>query len=281
MHPKVSVYFDFNSTYSFLTSVRIYQICNGNSASVKPLHSQYPLSSTDITHPTISKVRFEQKPIEYGVLLAKSGQKGPPITPGSTRANYTWIDLIRTLKKLGLDRDIGTPDSSWWPQKVSFPNRITYILSNRDVFAEGAKELINNYKPENYDSSWRDIIIDSGYTLEEAITSEYVFRVYEKVFFEHVKITDWSVHVDILEKILAKHPSASRGLGGSKTIIELAKNSKTVRVASFKPTQNALELGLFGIPTFVGDGDTFFWGNDHLTDAAINVCQAQKNKSKL
>ncbi|PVU92948.1 hypothetical protein BB559_003517 [Furculomyces boomerangus] len=274
MTPRITVYIDFNSPYSFLSAVRIYLIHN-TSIEARKKTTQYAFSSTDITHPTIQKVKLEMKPIEFGIILAKSGVKGPPITPGSGRAIYMWNDVARALKRMGIEGEIEVPNNTWWPQKVSMANRISYVLMSGDTFDKAAKEIIADYKKENYDSSWRNTVTESGSTLEEAITSEYIFRVYEQLFFKHSKLTDESVHSDILDKILAKYPDASRGFGGSSTIIKLAANSKNVKNASFEPTQDAINRGIFGVPAFVDGGDSLFWGNDHLVDATISACEAQ------
>ena len=44
-----------------------------------------------------------------------------------------------------------------------------------------------------------------------------------------------------------------------------AKRTKTALSAS---TQEAMELGVFGSPTFVVDGEVF-WGDDRLDDAIV------------
>ncbi|PVU98619.1 hypothetical protein BB559_001451 [Furculomyces boomerangus] len=275
MQPKVAVYLDVNSPYSLLSAVRIYQIHNTDVEARKQT-LQHPLSSTDITHPAISKVKFELKPIDYFTLV-RNGKSSAPSSLDSGRGKYIMLDLTKTLKRLGTEEQFVKLDTSCWPQQTSFTNAIASILLDRNTFDNAAKEVIGDYKPENYDSKWRDTQNEFGSTLEDAISSEYIFRVSVAIFIEHKQTTEESVQVEILDKILAKYPAASNGLGGSKTIIELAKKSKIVEEASFRPTQDAMDSGIFGIPTFVDERDNHFWGNDHLVDAAIVACETQKN----
>ncbi|PVU94390.1 hypothetical protein BB559_003020 [Furculomyces boomerangus] len=275
MQPKVAVYLDVNFPYSFLSAVRIYQLHNTNVEARKQT-LQHPLSSTDITHPSISKVKFELKPIDYFTLV-KNGKSSSPSKLEPGRAKYIMLDLTRTLKRLGIEEQFVKLDTSCWPQETSFTNAIASILLDRNTFDNAAKEVIGDYKKENYDSSWRDTQNEFGSTLEDAISSGYIFRVFVTIFIEHKQTTEESVQVEILDKILAKYPTASSGLGGPKTIIELAKKSKVVEEASFRPTQDAMDSGVFGIPTFVDEENNQFWGNDHLVDAAIVACETQKN----
>ncbi|PVZ96816.1 hypothetical protein BB558_007148 [Smittium angustum] len=280
MQPKVSVYFDFNSPYALLSAIRIYQIYNKDIGAIKQQETEYPLSTTDITHPVLSKVKFELRPIDFGSLSART-TKGVQVTRNPIRGKYTWSDPARTLPKLGIEKKLEEPNPSWWPQGVSLVNKVAYILMCRDTFHNAAKEVISNYNQADFDPSWRDTITEAGGSLESAIASEYVFRVYEQFMLEHNKLRDDGVLSGIVEKILAKYPEASRRLGGTSTVLELAKKSKSAKSVAQGFTEEAIGRGVFGVPTFSTEQGEIFWGNDHLVDAAIIASENHVTKAKL
>ncbi|PVU96987.1 hypothetical protein BB559_002175 [Furculomyces boomerangus] len=259
MQPKVSVYFDFNSPYAILSAVRIYQIYNKDIGAIKQQETEYPLSTTDITS-----------------CFIKS-----EVTRNPIRSKYTWSDSARTLKRLGIEKKFEEPNPSWWPQGVSLVNKVAYILMCRDTFHNAAKEVISNYNQADFDPSWRDTITEAGSSLESAIASEYVFRVYEQFMLEHKKLRDDGVLSGIVEKILAKYPEASRRLGRTSTVLELAKKSKSAKSVAQGFTEEAIGRGVFGVPTFSTEQGEIFWGNDHLVDAAIIASENHVAKAKL
>ncbi|OMJ18056.1 hypothetical protein AYI70_g5586, partial [Smittium culicis] len=201
---KIICYFDFNSPYSYLSAVRLYQIHNNSREAPQYLKDQQ-YSTTDVYHPALRKVEIIPKPIEFGIVLKNMGQATPPIRPGSGRALYMWTDVQRSLDKMGINAKLTVPDGTWWPQKVSLPNRIFYLLYSKEVFSECVKELsasssIESSKLSN--QAWRDSIFDvSGSKLSDAISTEFLYRVFEKLFVEHKQVSDENELKSILDTL--------------------------------------------------------------------------------
>ncbi|OLY83970.1 hypothetical protein AYI68_g1877 [Smittium mucronatum] len=273
--PRVICYLEFNSPYSFLAAVRLYQLHNKSPQDVHQPQRVFNYPSDDVCHPVFSKVEIIPRPIEFGIVLKNSGQNTIPITPGSGRAIYMWKDLNSSLERMGIVSKEIRPDASWFPQKVNIPNRIFYLLHNKDLLISSSEELSDLTKTNVLiDQTWRETKNEfSGSTATDALTSEYIFRIFSKIFIENKKVSDETVLKEVLDPLFKKH-KVDKFLDSS-TIIEMAKLTKSAKQSVFYSTNEAIEKKLFGVPTFVTEDEHLFWGNDHMIDAA--VCEYEYN----
>ncbi|OMJ07957.1 hypothetical protein AYI70_g11863, partial [Smittium culicis] len=143
-----------------------------------------------------------------------------------------------------------------------------------------ASSSIESSKLSN--QAWRDSIFDvSGSKLSDAISTEFLYRVFEKLFVEHKQVSDENELKSILDTLLTKH-NVQDFLGGSSTLINMAKSSNSAKKAVFSSTNEAQEKRIFGVPSFVTENNQVFWGNDHLVDAAVySLDLPKKSISKL
>jgi 2-hydroxychromene-2-carboxylate isomerase len=91
---------------------------------------------------------------------------------------------------------------------------------------------------------------------------QFVRNVYTANFASDLDISDRDVLLDCLAGLVPDPPEILAAAGADDTKTRLRQN-----------TQRAVELGIFGAPTFVVD-DELFWGNDRL-EAALHWSRAK------
>ncbi|PVV03043.1 hypothetical protein BB560_002490 [Smittium megazygosporum] len=264
--PVVNVFFDFNSPYSLLTILRLYLRLQNTS-----YKAEYSTSSADYSHPALSKVSFVLKPIEYGLVLKKSGIKGTPIAAGSKRRDYMWLDVSRALKRMGQPQ-IDDSKLSNWPQKASTPNRIVYLLQDKTLLFKSAAEVLTAEEASSLKSAYSTCDSD-------LISVTFAYKIFYGLFVENSVVSDDGYLVQQLSDTLKTHVSNPEQL--ASVIVGIASKSQILKKESFIGTEEAMTKGFFGVPTFTFDNcPLFYWGNDHMTDAAIEALES-KLDSKL
>lgn len=189
--PEIEFWFDFGSTYSYLSTMRI-----EHEASLRGLQLRW-------------------KPFMLGAVFKALGWHGSPFAAQTAKGRHMWKDMARQCAKFGLA----------WRQPSSFPRRA--VLPHRVV-------LLAEKEP------W---------------VADFCRAVMERNFVHDQDI-------DGTEAVSAT--LTSLGLP-AREIIKAAEapwNKQRLR----EQTDDALERGIFGAPTFFV-GDEMFWGNDRMDDA--------------
>jgi 2-hydroxychromene-2-carboxylate isomerase len=91
---------------------------------------------------------------------------------------------------------------------------------------------------------------------DEAWLPAFVRAVYDANFARDLEISEPAVVAECLERA-----------GQAPAAILAAASEDSAKTALRAQTERAVELGLFGAPSFVTPGGELFWGNDRLEDA--------------
>ena len=188
---RIEFWFDFASTYSYLSAMRIETLAD---------------------HAGVSVV---WRPFLLGPAFLALGWNDSPFNIYPPKGRYMWRDLERLCSRyqLGFKRPSKFPRSG--------------LRAARVVCA-------------NDDAEWMP---------------KFVREVFSANFAEDRDIGERAVIADIL---------ASQGLPADDLIVaaEQPENKEKLR----RRSEQAIELGLFGAPSFFVAGE-LFWGNDRLQDA--------------
>jgi 2-hydroxychromene-2-carboxylate isomerase len=191
MTPSLEFWFDFASTYSFLSAMRIDALA------------------------TAAGVALEYKPFILGPIFGAQGWQTSPFNIYEAKGRYMWRDMERMTQAAGLS--FRRP--SVFPRNSLLAARVALVCERE---------------------SWSDA---------------FVRAVYEANFVNDRDISDRAVVGEILT-----------GLGAdSEAVLDLAGTSATKERLRGR-TNDAVNLGIFGAPSFVARGE-LFWGNDRLEDA--------------
>ncbi|HEX4476360.1 MAG TPA: 2-hydroxychromene-2-carboxylate isomerase [Polyangiaceae bacterium] len=191
MTPSLEFWFDFASTYSFLSAMRIDALA------------------------TAAGVALEYKPFILGPIFGAQGWQTSPFNIYEAKGRYMWRDMERVTQAAGLS--FRRP--SVFPRNSLLAARVALVCERE---------------------SWSDA---------------FVRAVYEANFVNDRDISDRAVVGEILT-----------GLGAdSEAVLDLAGTSATKERLRGR-TNDAVNLGIFGAPSFVARGE-LFWGNDRLEDA--------------
>ena len=191
--PALQFWFEFGSTYSYLSAVRI-------EASA-----------------SLVGVAVAWEPFLLGPIFAEQGWDDSPFNVYPAKGRYMWRDLER----LGSDRGIPFVKPSRFPRSGVVAARVACL----------AKATSEPWLPG------------------------FVRAVFRANFAEDREIGDTAEVGSILDSL---------GLPGAR-IVERA-DAPDNRLRLYEQTRRAVELGIFGAPSFVV-GDELFWGNDRLEDA--------------
>jgi len=186
--PAVRVYFDFVSPYSYLALTRLHDL-----------------------GPEL-RVRWQPRPVVYGVLLDEHGLVGPVET--SAKRRYTLYDVQRCAALLGVPL-IGPP---------AHPFRSLEAL--RTVCALG------------------DRTTDSSSAMDLAVA---------------LSRACWGEGRDLTDVAVIR--AGVEDLGLDTTDLEERTRAPAVKDRLRRYTDDALERGVFGVPTFELEGE-LFWGQD-------------------
>lgn len=134
--PAFEFWFDFASTYSFLTSQRLVELA------------------------AEAEVPIRWRPFMLGVILRECGWQGPPIANNPRKGDYMWRDLARQAQRRGH----GFTKPSTFPRNPVLANRVALIAAQ-----EGwAEQLV----PRTYAASFiEDREISEPEVLAEIISA--------------------------------------------------------------------------------------------------------------
>ena len=191
MSKPLEFWFEFASTYSYLSAARIEAAC------------------------AEAGVELVWKPFLLGPVFAAQGLTDSPFNIYKVKGAYMWTDMAREANALGLP------------------------LKRPDIF------------PQNGLTAAR---IATAH-LQEPWIGAFVRGVYDANFAQNRDISD----PDVLSEVLAALTDAPQAA--------LARAQESaVKTALKATTQEAMEAGIFGAPTF-RVGTEIYWGNDRLERA--------------
>ena len=191
--PRLEFWFDFASTYSYLSASRLE------------------------TAAERAGVAVSWEPFLLGPIFAEQGWDDSPFNIYPAKGRYMWRDLERLCAK----HAIPFARPSTFPRSGLLAARVACL----------AKASCEPWLPD------------------------FARSVFLANFADDREIADAAEVASILDSL---------GLAGPR-IVEQARapeNKQRLR----QQTRRAIELGIFGAPSFVVDGE-LFWGNDRLEDA--------------
>lgn len=196
MAGKIEFWFEFASTYSYLSAMRIGKLCADR------------------------QITLEWKPFLLGPLFARNGWTDSPFNIYPTKGVYMWRDMERQCDRLGLPLH----------RPSQFPRGS--VLAARIIAAQP-------------DAPW---------------IGAFVTTVYTANFAEDRDIATPEVIGDILTQ-----------LGQPAPDLIAATQQDAIKNALRAQTEQAMEHGLFGAPSFRVDSE-LFWGDDRL-EQALEWCE--------
>ena len=190
--PRLEFFYEFASTYSYLSAIRIAQL--GETAGVE----------------------IAWRPFLLGPIFASQGWSTSPFNLYPAKGRY----MVRDIERIAAGRGRAFLMPETFPANGLAAARIALC---------------------GEDTGWI-----GGFTR----------RVYEAQFERRADISDTGVLSDILKAMTL---DADAVLGQSRS----SEIKDRLRVQS----QRAVDLGLFGAPSFVTPGGELFWGDDRLEQA--------------
>lgn len=194
--PRLEFWYEFGSTYSYLTVIRIEELA------------------------TAASVSIDWKPFLLMPVLNHLGVDNP-FTTNEAKCAHMWVDLMRRADKLGIP--INRP--SVYPPNSLLTARVSVLGLNEGWGVAFTKEAFRLHWVE-------DVIIGTDENTQGALAAT------------------------------GEHPdqAIARALDPA--------NKDALRAQ----TEDAIEAGLFGAPSFIVDGEVF-WGDDRLEDALEAACR--------
>lgn len=197
----------------------------------------------------MTAVRGPQAPLEFWFEFG-STYSYPAAERIETAAGRAGVPLVWRPFLLGpIFRDQGWNDSPF----NLYPAKGRYMW--RDLERICARQGIGFRRPSRFP---RNGLLAARVALlgaAEVWGPSFVRAVYRANFADDLEIADAAVVGGILSAL---------GLDGG-ALLERA-NGEDVKQALRRQTERAVELGIFGAPTFVAGGE-LFWGNDRLEEA--------------
>ncbi|MBM9500010.1 2-hydroxychromene-2-carboxylate isomerase [Leptospira sp. 201903071] len=188
---KIEFFFEFASTYSYLSVMRIEKLIQN------------------------SKIEIVWKPFLLGPIFKEQGWNDSPFNLFPAKGKYMWKDMKRRARKYGIDFLV----PSVFPRNGLLASRIT---------------IANEKQP------W---------------ISSFIRETFQANFAKDQDISRTEVLVPILKKV-----------GADPDKILKNASDEEVKQSLRKQTDRAVELGIFGAPSFITNGE-LFWGDDRLEDA--------------
>ncbi|TGN00559.1 2-hydroxychromene-2-carboxylate isomerase [Leptospira yasudae] len=188
---KIEFFFEFASTYSYLSAMRIENLLQNK------------------------EVQILWRPFLLGPIFKEQGWNDSPFNIYPSKGKYMWKDLERRCRKYGIPFEIPS----------QFPRN--GLLASRVAVA-------------NSEAPW---------------ISSFIKNTFSANFAKDLDISKTEILIPILDELK---------LDGTKIIEDTQKEE--VKNLLRKQTERAIELGIFGAPSFV-IGEELFWGDDRLEDA--------------
>jgi 2-hydroxychromene-2-carboxylate isomerase len=197
----IQFWFEFASTYSYLSVMRIENIA---------MKAGIPV---------------EWKPFLLGPIFRSQGWNTSPFNIYHAKGRYMWRDIQRLCDKY----NIPFKKPSEFPRNGLLAARVACIAAT------------------------------------EGWCPEFTRRVFQANFAEDMEISDPAIITAIIDSLRQDAPSAIKRA-------ESPENKEFLR----RQTEQAVNLGIFGAPTFVV-GTELFWGNDRL-ETAMDWYQKYKER---
>lgn len=191
--PKLTFWFDFASTYSYLSAMRIEKLASDKD------------------------VEIIWQPFLLGPIFKAQGFETSPFNVFEIKGKNMWRDLERQAEYYGLP-----------------------------AFT----------KPEPFPQNGLRAARIATYYAREEWVPEFIKSIFYAQFTKAAQITD-ALIVDSLNKL---------GQDGER-LLRQAKSDQAVKDKLRQITEDAIEKGLFGAPSFVTQDGELFWGNDRLEQA--------------
>lgn len=188
---KLEVWFEFASTYSYLTVSRVEELTRA------------------------AGVQLEWKPFLLGPIFQAKGWTTSPFVIDTVKGNYMWRDMERRAARQGI------------------------VFTRPSVFPAHTLRAARMMTA----------------ALDEPWCGQFARDVFDAQFAKGKDISDPTVLIEILRG-LVDDPDHWVDLSGSDAVKSNLRAN----------TDRAMEIGLFGAPSFTV-GDELFWGDDRLEDA--------------
>ncbi|KAJ2319194.1 hypothetical protein GGI00_006451 [Coemansia sp. RSA 2681] len=263
----LNFWFEFASPYSMSSALRLFYALTSKQA---PAVASLTRGSPSCDIPDLSNVNIVFRPVNLGALFKAVGQQPLPIMAIPIKGQYMFHDIARSLDTLGQP---GFPLSSPanWPPNSTVAGRMTWMLT------QGA-DYVNSLSAGS-----QAVSASPGQVLPLAqtkVVAEFVWRIYETEFMTTDDIGSPEVMAKLWDLYVCQ-PSKLEGreLPNGQQAVALAQGD--VVKAGFKDnTQDAIDNGLFGVPTFTTEDGDMYWGNDRLFEAlnhrSVQDTSAQK-----
>ncbi|KAJ2406419.1 hypothetical protein H4218_000232 [Coemansia sp. IMI 209128] len=247
----VSFWFEYASPYSMLTALRLLYALSPQRV---PLTAAGLLrGSPSCEVPDLSKTKIVYRPFSLGPVFKAAGQVSLPNMSVPIKGKYLFHDVARSTDMLGQP---GFPQQRQenWPPNSAMAGRLTWMLAQGFEYVKGLSA--GNQGPGG--------VLDLA---ETKVVAEFVWRVYEAQFFAIKDIGSAEVLANLWD-LYVYQPSKADGrvLPEGLVAVELAQGD-VVRAGFKNSTQEAVDSGLFGAPSFTTEDGDMYWGNDRLLDA--------------
>ncbi|KXN74954.1 thioredoxin-like protein [Conidiobolus coronatus NRRL 28638] len=172
--------------------------------------------------------KFELKPFVLGGVFKSQGVQAPALV-NPTKGKYMWRDVERLAKELG------------YPHFANSAFPLNSVLAGRVIAYLNANEAkFKNSEPEI------------------PIALRFSEKTFEAAYVQDVDVTNAENLSKILKTIL---PDVD-----TDAIVKEANTQKYKDILKAN-TNEAIELGIFGAPSFICPDGELFWGNDRLMSA--------------
>ncbi|KAJ2855031.1 hypothetical protein GGI22_004284 [Coemansia erecta] len=258
----LSFWFEFASPYSMVSALRLFRALTVAPGSAET-SSVRGLPSCQL--PDLSEINVVYKPILLGPVFKAVGQQMMPNVQVPIKGRYMFHDIERMLNILGCP---GFPDvqPQSWPPNTALSARMAWLLSQGSEYIHAVDNGVNPAGGSGKQLGSREL----------EVLAEFVWRVYEAEFISNENIGDPQVMAKIwdnfvLQKGIGCGKNGEKGarVPDGKRAVDLA-NSQIVRDGLRSSTQEAIDQGIFGAPSFTTDDSDMYWGNDRLLDATAH-----------
>ncbi|KAJ2837843.1 hypothetical protein FBU31_001055 [Coemansia sp. 'formosensis'] len=246
-------WFEYASPYSMITALRLLYALSPERVPLTLAAAGLLRGSPSCDIPDLSETSVVFRPFSLGPVFKAAGQVALPNMAVPIKAKYLFHDVARALDVLGQP---GFPlqRSTTWPPSSTIAGRMTWMLTQ-------GTDYVNSPSAETPVSGR---VLDLAQT---KVIAEFVWRVYETEFIGDVDIGNSEVLAKLWDQYVYQPSKAEgRDLPDGRAAVELAEG-EIVKGGFRDSTQEAIDGGLFGAPSFTTEDGDMYWGNDRLFDA--------------
>ncbi|KAJ1814001.1 hypothetical protein LPJ75_002955 [Coemansia sp. RSA 2598] len=249
----VNFWFEFASPYSMISALRLFYALSNKHAPNAAQAQNLPSCHV----PDLENIRVNYRPIFLGGVFKAVGQQFLPNVAVPIKGSYLFHDVQRSLNLFGCPGFPGTRPALW-PRNTALAGRMAWMLSQGPEYI---RILDSGRKPP--------AVLQSK-QLEWAHTktmAEFVWRVYESEFIANEDIGSGEVMARLWDAFVARPSQLSEyQLPDGQRAVSLA-SEEAVKEGFKASTQMAVDLGVFGAPTFTTHDGDLYWGNDRMLEA--------------